>query len=106
MLNLIINALEAMSGIDGLRQVHVSTGEADGGCVLVTVRDSGPGFGPNGADHAFTAFYTTKSTGLGMGLSICRSIIDAHRGRLWVSECSPRGAAVQFTLPRQRAVLS
>ncbi|MGF6987813.1 PAS domain S-box-containing protein [Paraburkholderia atlantica] len=106
MLNLIINALEAMSGIDGLRQVHVSTGEADGGCVLVTVRDSGPGFGPNGADHAFTAFYTTKSTGLGMGLSICRSIIDAHRGRLWASECSPRGALVQFTLPRHHDVSS
>ncbi|MGF6539436.1 trifunctional serine/threonine-protein kinase/ATP-binding protein/sensor histidine kinase [Paraburkholderia youngii] len=98
-LNLIINALEAMSSVEGIRHVHISTGEADGACVLVSVRDSGPGFGPNGAEHAFDAFYTTKPAGLGMGLSICRSIIDAHGGRLWASECSPCGAVVQFTVP-------
>ncbi|WP_429559840.1 trifunctional serine/threonine-protein kinase/ATP-binding protein/sensor histidine kinase [Paraburkholderia youngii] len=103
-LNLIVNALEAMSSVEGIRHVHISTGEADGACVLVTVRDSGPGFGPNGAEHAFDAFYTTKSTGLGMGLSICRSIIDAHGGRLWASECSPCGAVLQFTVPRHCAV--
>ncbi|WP_321963363.1 AAA family ATPase [Paraburkholderia sp. J7] len=103
LLNLIINALEAMSSLDGVRNVHISTGEAEGACVIVTVRDSGPGFGPN-AENAFNAFYTTKETGLGMGLSICRSIIDAHGGRLWASDCSPRGAAVQFTVPRHSAV--
>ncbi|MGF6660148.1 C4-dicarboxylate-specific signal transduction histidine kinase [Paraburkholderia atlantica] len=99
LLNLIINALEAMGSLEGTRHVQVSTGEADGAGVVVTVRDSGPGFGPNGAEHAFNAFYTTKATGLGMGLSICRSIIDAHGGRLWVGESTPRGAAVQFTVP-------
>lgn len=103
-LNLIINAMEAMGSLDGPRDVHVSTGEAAGGCVIVTVRDTGPGFGPNGAEHAFDAFYTTKPTGLGMGLSICRSIIDAHGGRLWASEGSPRGAVIQFSIPQSSAV--
>jgi PAS domain S-box-containing protein len=106
MLNLIINALESMGAIEGVRRVHISTAEAVGACVLVTVCDSGPGFGPNGAERAFTAFYTTKSTGLGMGLSICRSIIDAHHGRLWANEYSPHGAVVQFTVPQHRAVSS
>jgi len=105
LLNLIINALEAMAGVhDGLRQVHVSTRKADRGLVLVAVRDSGPGFGLDDKERPFTAFYTTKSTGLGMGLSICRSIIDAHGGRLWASENSPRGAVVQFTVPAHPAV--
>ncbi|MEM5299700.1 AAA family ATPase [Burkholderia sp. JPY481] len=106
LLNLIINALEAMGSFEGARYVQVSTGEADGAGVIVTVRDSGPGFGPDGAERAFNAFYTTKATGLGMGLSICRSIIDAHGGRLWVDEFSPRGAAVQFAVPLQPAVSS
>ncbi|QBR03635.1 trifunctional serine/threonine-protein kinase/ATP-binding protein/sensor histidine kinase [Paraburkholderia pallida] len=101
-LNLVINSLDAMSSIDGVRQVHVTAREADGACVLVTVRDSGPGFGPDGAEHAFTSFYTTKSTGLGMGLSICRSIINAHGGRMWASDNSPSGAVVQFALPPLR----
>ncbi|MEM5383134.1 AAA family ATPase [Paraburkholderia phymatum] len=105
-LNLIINAFEAMSSVEGMRYVHISTGEADDARVLVTVRDSGPGFGPNGAEQVFNAFYTTKSTGLGMGLSICRSIIDAHGGQLWASECSPCGAIVQFTVPQHPAVCS
>ncbi|WP_322032586.1 AAA family ATPase [Paraburkholderia sp. J76] len=102
LLNLVINALEAMRSLDGVRHVRISTGEAEDACVIVTVRDSGPGFGPN-ADSAFNAFYTTKETGLGMGLSICRSIIDAHGGRLWATDCTPRGAAVQFTVPRHPA---
>ncbi|MFP4896421.1 ATP-binding protein, partial [Paraburkholderia sp. EG304] len=106
LLNLIINALEALSGIDGVRQVCLSTAEDEGGCVLVTVRDSGPGFGPNGTEPAFTAFYTTKATGLGMGLSICRSIIDAHGGQLWATDSPPRGAVVQFTVPKHAAVSS
>lgn len=100
LLNLIINALEAMSGVsDGARQLLISTGKTDAGCVLVTVCDSGPGFEPNCAERVFAPFYTTKPAGLGMGLSICRSIIDAHGGQLWVSANLPRGAVVQFTVP-------
>ncbi|MEX3945563.1 AAA family ATPase [Paraburkholderia sp. BR10937] len=105
-LNLVVNALEAMSSIDGLRQVQIATRQADEAHVLVTVRDSGPGFGPKGAEHAFTSFYTTKSTGLGMGLSICRSIINSHGGRMWASDDSPYGAVVQFSLPQHPTVSS
>jgi Histidine kinase-, DNA gyrase B-, and HSP90-like ATPase len=63
------------------------------------VRDCGPGIAPEHLDRVFDAFYTTKSSGMGMGLSICRSIIDAHGGRLWADVNEPRGAVVQFTLP-------
>ncbi len=105
LLNLVINALEAMSGVsDGVRQLRIDTERAEFDCVLVTVRDSGPGFVPQSVERVFAPFYTTKSTGLGMGLSICRSIIDAHGGRLWASANSPRGAVVQFTVPAQPAV--
>ncbi len=100
LLNLIINALEAMSEVaNGAKELHISTGRDDGGNLLVIVRDSGPGFAEENAEHVFAPFYTTKPTGLGMGLSICRSIIDAHGGRLWASANLPRGAVVQFTLP-------
>nr|WP_236674507.1 ATP-binding sensor histidine kinase [Paraburkholderia hospita] len=106
LLNLIINALEAMSSIsDGVRQLDISTGDGDSDCVLVTVRDSGPGFAPHGAEQVFAPFYTPKPTGLGMGLSICRSIIDGHGGRLWADDNLPRGAVVQFTVPAHPAVL-
>jgi len=63
------------------------------------VQDSGPGFDPNSLEHLFDAFYTTKPQGLGMGLSISRSIIDAHGGRLWATANAPCGAVFQFTLP-------
>ncbi|MBN3759289.1 AAA family ATPase [Burkholderia sp. Ac-20365] len=100
LLNMIMNALEAMSGVsDGLRHLVVGTEAAESNCVLVTVRDSGPGFGPDDVEEAFAPFYTTKPTGLGMGLAICRSIIEGHRGRLWASANVPRGAVVQFTVP-------
>jgi signal transduction histidine kinase len=100
MLNLIINAVEAMSGVsDGARELLISTGRAELGDVLVVVRDSGPGLAPAALERIFDAFYTTKITGLGMGLSICRSIIEAHAGRLWASGNEPRGATFHFTLP-------
>ena len=100
LLNLIVNAIEAMSGVsDGVRDLLVSTGNADFGYVLVAVRDSGPGFAPHAIERVFAPFYTTKCTGLGMGLSICRSIIEAHGGRLWASANLPRGAVFQFTVP-------
>jgi C4-dicarboxylate-specific signal transduction histidine kinase len=99
-LNLIVNAVEAMSGAsDGTRELLVSSRKADPGGVLVGVRDSGPGLAPETLDHIFEAFYTTKPGGLGMGLSICRSIIEAHGGRLWASANLPRGASFQFALP-------
>jgi len=99
LLNLIINALEAMRGArDSTRELHIGTRRQDDGCVCVAVRDTGPGFGPDGADHMFTAFYTTKPSGLGMGLAICRSIIEAHGGALWADAHVPRGAILAFTL--------
>jgi len=101
-LNLIVNAVEAMSGAsDGTRELLVSSRKADPGRVLVGVRDSGPGLVPDTLDHVFDAFYTTKPGGLGMGLSICRSIIEAHGGRLWAGANVPHGAVFQFTLPVQ-----
>jgi signal transduction histidine kinase len=99
LLNLILNAAEAMSSIEeGARELLIST-EQDQTGVLVAVRDSGPGIDPGHLDRVFDAFYTTKSSGTGMGLSICRSIIHAHGGKLWVEANEPRGAAFQFTLP-------
>ena len=102
-LNLILNAVEAMSGIDnGAREVRISTGKEASDAVLVTVRDFGPGLDPQSVDSLFKAFYTTKPGGLGMGLAICRSIIQSHGGRLWATANEPRGAVFQFTLPLER----
>jgi two-component system NtrC family sensor kinase len=99
MLNLIMNAVEAMSEMcDGRRELLIST-QTEADCVLVAVRDSGPGLDEVAIERAFEAFYTTKPSGLGMGLSICRSIIEAHGGRLWASANVPRGAVFQFTVP-------
>jgi PAS domain S-box-containing protein len=99
-LNLLINAIEAMSGMsEGPRELLISTRDTETDGVLVAVRDSGPGIAPESVDRLFESFYTTKPTGLGMGLSICRSIIEAHQGRLWASANTPRGAVFQFTLP-------
>jgi signal transduction histidine kinase len=99
-LNLIINAIEAMSGVDeGPREVLVGSQKDDLDGVLVAVRDSGPGLDAEHLDHLFDAFYTTKPNGLGMGLAISRSIIEAHGGRLWATPNVPRGAVLQFTLP-------
>jgi signal transduction histidine kinase len=98
-LNLILNAVEAMGSVEaGARALSIST-EQDHTSVIVAVRDSGPGIAPDHFDRVFEAFYTTKSSGVGMGLSICRSIIDAHGGRLWAEANEPRGAVFKFTLP-------
>jgi PAS domain S-box-containing protein len=99
-LNLVLNAVEAMGSVEtGARELVITTEQIKSGSVLVAVRDSGPGIDPAHRERVFEAFYTTKSNGTGMGLSICRSIIDAHGGRLWVEANEPRGAAFQFTLP-------
>ena len=99
-LNLVVNAIEAMGGVSwGPRDLRVKTARSDGDMVLVAVEDSGPGLPPDNLEHVFEAFYTTKPSGLGMGLSICRSIIEAHGGRLWATANEPCGAIFQFTMP-------
>jgi C4-dicarboxylate-specific signal transduction histidine kinase len=103
MLNLIINAIEAMrSESNGTRELLIATGEDGSSGVRVAVRDSGPGLEPEGFGRLFDAFYTTKSGGMGMGLSICRSIIEAHGGRVWATANAPRGAVFQFNVPAPR----
>jgi PAS domain S-box-containing protein len=99
-LNLILNAVEAMSEMDdGVRELLISTVQSETNGVLVAVHDSGPGIDPGRREQIFDAFYTSKSSGVGMGLSICRSIIGAHGGRLWMDDNKPRGAVFQFNLP-------
>jgi C4-dicarboxylate-specific signal transduction histidine kinase len=99
-LNLILNAVEAMGSVEaGPRELSISTQQTRAKGFLVAVRDSGPGIDPENPERVFEAFYTTKTSGMGMGLSICRSIIDAHGGRLWAGANEPRGAVFQFTLP-------
>ena len=82
-------------------ELDVLLGASNG--ALVAVRDSGLGLDPASLEHLFDAFYTTKSSGMGMGLSICRSIIEAHGGRIWAEANVPQGATFQFTLPWQAA---
>jgi PAS domain S-box-containing protein len=99
-LNLIINAVEAMSGVgEGARELLISTGRDASNGVLISLRDSGPGLDPKSLDRLFEAFYTTKAQGMGLGLAISRSIIEAHGGRLRASANVPRGAVFQFTVP-------
>jgi signal transduction histidine kinase len=99
-LNLILNAVEAMGSVqEGPRELSISTEQTQVKGVLVAVRDTGPGIDGKHFERVFQPFYTTKSSGVGMGLSICRSIIDAHGGRLWTDANEPRGAVFQFTLP-------
>jgi PAS domain S-box-containing protein len=106
LLNLIINAIEAMRDVgEEERELLVSTrNEPDG--VSVEVRDSGPDFAPAALERVFEAFYTTKPSGLGLGLSICRSIMEAHNGRLWASPNVPRGAIFGFIAPAHPAAAS
>jgi PAS domain S-box-containing protein len=99
-LNLIVNAVQAMCAVaEGQRELFITAAQAEPNGVLVAVRDSGPGLAPESLTHLFAPFYTTKPGGLGMGLSICRSIIEAHGGRLWVTANLPRGAIFHFTVP-------
>jgi C4-dicarboxylate-specific signal transduction histidine kinase len=107
LLNLIVNALDAMSAPNvGPRQLLISTGKGETSGVLVAVQDSGPGLETAMLERVFESFYTTKPTGLGLGLSICRSIIEAHGGRLWASTNQRRGATFQFTLPGDEKIPS
>jgi PAS domain S-box-containing protein len=107
LLNLIMNAIEAMRGIDGgPRELWVGSERVESMDVLITVRDSGAGMDAQSLDRLFEAFYTTKPEGLGMGLAISRSIIEAHGGRLWATANAPHGAVFQFTLPTDGKRLS
>jgi C4-dicarboxylate-specific signal transduction histidine kinase len=99
-LNLILNAVQAMneSGL-ALRELQIGT-EANGSDgVLISIRDSGPGIRQENLDRLFDPFYTTKQAGMGMGLAICRSIVEGHGGRIWATANVPQGAAFHFTLP-------
>src|SRR6267378_2941693 len=100
LVNLILNAVEAMSSIeDGTRELSIRTEQSQTGGILVAVHDSGPGVDPGNLARVFEPFYTTKTSGVGMGLSICQTIINGHGGRLWMSANEPRGAVFQFILP-------
>jgi signal transduction histidine kinase len=101
MLNLIMNAIEAMSGVeDRSRELIITTRNIDADQVQVSVADSGPGLDPKAASRIFDPFYTTKASGMGMGLSICRSILQNHGGRLWALANDGPGATFQFSVPK------
>ena len=100
-INLVLNAIQAMVAFPGsLRELRIEMRSCTDGKVLVAVRDSGPGIDPQSENQLFNAFFTTKKEGMGMGLSICRSIIESHGGRVWASRNDTGGATFQFTVPR------
>jgi len=100
MLNLVMNGIEAMIAVrERPKVLTISSEPADAGGVLVAIKDTGAGIDPTTADRIFESLFTTKPNGMGMGLSICRSIIEAHGGGCWVSPNTPHGAIFQFTLP-------
>jgi signal transduction histidine kinase len=104
-LNLIVNGMDALATVtDRPRDLVVRSQMDDSGQVLVTVEDSGVGIDPENAKQLFNAFFTTKPSGLGMGLSICRSIIENHGGRLWASHNAGAGTTFQFTLQSHQGV--
>jgi PAS domain S-box-containing protein len=100
MINLVMNGIEAMQSVtDRPRELMIRSGQDETQHVFASVRDCGVGISAENADRLFNAFFTTKSSGMGMGLSICRSIMEAHGGRLWATANVPHGATFQFTLP-------
>ena len=99
LLNLIVNAIDAMATKEEPRILAVKSSRHEGNRVTVSVADTGSGISPQEAERIFVPLFTTKSDGMGMGLAICRSIIEAHEGRLWFTPNAPRGAAFHFTLP-------
>jgi PAS domain S-box-containing protein len=105
--NLLMNAVDAMDAVtDSARVVRIKTEIYDPNYLLIAVEDTGTGIDPKNIDRIFDAFFSAKPNGMGMGLSICRSIIEAHGGRVWATTNVPRGAVFQFTLPRQRETAS
>jgi len=98
LLNLMTNAIEAMAGVDGPRVLTVSSITRDEGGVVISIADTGPGIGAEDVERVFNPLFTTKAGGMGMGLSICRSIVEAHDGKLWVAANAPRGSIFHFVL--------
>jgi signal transduction histidine kinase len=99
LMNLMLNGIEAMKDVDGKRELVIKSQQAENDEVLVSVSDTGVGLPAQQTDQIFKAFFTTKLQGTGMGLSISRSIVESHGGRLWAGENSPGGASFYFTLP-------
>ena len=99
MMNLTINSIDAMKAVDGTRELTIKSQRAEKSQLLVSVSDTGVGLPPGQADQIFNAFFTTKPHGTGMGLRICRSIVESHGGRLWAADNFPRGASFHFALP-------
>jgi C4-dicarboxylate-specific signal transduction histidine kinase len=99
MMNLMVNSIDAMKDVDGTRELAIKSQRGETDQVLVSVSDTGVGLPAQQADQIFKAFFTTKPHGTGMGLSISRSIVESHDGRLWAAENSPRGTSFYFTLP-------
>jgi C4-dicarboxylate-specific signal transduction histidine kinase len=99
-LNLILNAVQAMGAVsEGAREVLIATRQIESNDLYVGVQDTGPRLSPETLSRLFEPFYTTKPNGMGMGLTICRSIVETRGGRLWVSACQPHGALFQFAIP-------
>ena len=103
MMNLIMNSIDAMKDVDGTRELAIKSQRAENEQLMVSVSDTGVGLPPQQADQIFNAFFTTKLHGTGMGLSISRSIVESHGGRLWAADNSPRGASFHLTLPTKVA---
>jgi C4-dicarboxylate-specific signal transduction histidine kinase len=99
LMNLMMNGIDAMKDVDGTRELIIQSQPGEDSQVLISVSDTGVGLPPHQADKIFTAFFTTKTHGTGMGLRISRSNIESHGGRLWAADRAPRGATFQFTLP-------
>ena len=99
--NLMLNGIEAMKEVDAARELTVKSERGENSHLLISVSDTGAGLAPQQADQIFSAFFTTKPDGTGMGLPISRSIIESHGGRLWATANQPRGAVFQFTLPAE-----
>jgi len=99
LMNLMLNGMDAMKEVEGTRELAIKSQQAENEQVVVTVSDIGVGLPAEQADQIFKAFFTTKSHGTGMGLSISRSIVESHGGRLWAADNSPRGASFHFALP-------
>jgi signal transduction histidine kinase len=98
-MNLIVNSIEAMKDVDGIREMVIRSQRTENEQILVSVRDTGPGFPPDRAEQIFDPFFTTKPHGTGMGLRISRSIVESHGGRLWAEGAPGRGATFHLNLP-------